>query len=82
MGGAPAVELLTASPGLDVVIVEPDPTYAHAATGRGTGGVRQLFTRPENIALSQYTLGVIEDWDRWAGSGDTPAPEPDWRPNG
>ena len=67
VGCATAVHLLDASPGLDVVLVEPDPTYARAATGRGTGGVRQLFTRPENIALSQYTLDEIDDWDRWAG---------------
>ncbi|GAA5125977.1 FAD-dependent oxidoreductase [Haloechinothrix salitolerans] len=79
VGCATAVELLTADPALDVVLVEPDPTYARAATGRGTGGVRQLFTRPENIALSQYTLDVIENWDDWAGED---APELHWRPNG
>lgn len=79
IGCATAVALLTAEPGLDVVLVEPDPTYARAATGRGTGGVRQLFTQPENIALSQYTLGVIEDWDDWAGEN---APALNWRPNG
>ena len=50
VGCATAVHLAGASPGFEVVIVEPDPTYRWAATGRGTGGVRQLFTRPENIA--------------------------------
>ena len=50
---------------LDVVVVEPDYTYARAATGKGTGGVRQLFTRPENIWLSQYTLDAIDDWQNW-----------------
>lgn len=79
IGCATAVELLTADPGTEVALVEPDLTYARAATGRGTGGVRQLFTRPENIALSQYTLDVIENWDHWAGEG---APELNWRPNG
>ncbi|WP_240662661.1 FAD-dependent oxidoreductase [Streptomyces sp. WAC 06738] len=79
VGCATAVHLLEASPGLEVVIVEPDPTYARAATGRGTGGVRQLFTRPENIALSQYTLEVIEGWQQWAGH---PASHLNWRPNG
>jgi FAD-dependent oxidoreductase domain-containing protein 1 len=81
IGCAAAVHLLEASPGLDVAVVEPDPTYAKAATGRGSGGVRQLFTRPENIALSQYTLGVIGDWDRWAGADGTP-PALNWRPGG
>jgi FAD-dependent oxidoreductase domain-containing protein 1 len=82
IGCATAVHLLEASPGLDVVIVEPDPTYAQAATGRGSGGVRQLFTRPENIALSQYTLDVIADWDRWAGADGSPPPALNWRPGG
>jgi FAD-dependent oxidoreductase domain-containing protein 1 len=85
IGCATAVHLLEASPGLDVVLVEPDPTYAEAATGRGSGGVRQLFTRPENIALSQYTLEVIADWDRWAGADGadgTPLPALNWRAGG
>jgi len=82
IGCATAVHLLEASPGLDVVLVEPDPTYAQAATGRGSGGVRQLFTRPENIALSQYTLAVIADWDRWIAADDTPPPALNWRPGG
>jgi len=79
IGCATAAELLSADPALEVVLVEPDPSYARAATGRGSGGVRQLFTRPENITLSQYTLEVIQDWDRWAGDG---APKLNWCPNG
>ncbi|WP_329245944.1 FAD-binding oxidoreductase [Actinoallomurus sp. NBC_01490] len=82
IGCATAVGLLSASPGLEVVLVEPDPTYARAATGRGTGGVRQLFTRPENIALSRYTLDVIEGWDRWAGEDGHEPQALNWRPNG
>lgn len=81
VGCATAVHLLEAAAGLEVVVVEPDPTYALAASGRGTGGVRQLFTRPENIALSQYTLDVIADWDNWAGMEGRP-PALQWRPNG
>ena len=82
VGCATAVYLMSAAPSLDVVVIEPDPTYAFAATGRGTGGVRQLFTRPENIALSQYTLHVIEDWDRWARLDGESPPALGWRRNG
>lgn len=82
VGCAAAMHLMSAAPALDVVVVEPDPSYAFAATGRGTGGVRQLFTRPENIALSQYTLHAIEDWDRWAGVDNDTPPALGWRPNG
>ena len=49
VGCAAALHLKTADPGLDVVVVEPDYTYAWAATGKGTGGVRQLFTRRKGM---------------------------------
>lgn len=39
-----------------VTVVEPDPTYEFASTPRGSGGVRQLFSLPENVALSRYSL--------------------------
>ena len=79
VGCATAVHLLRADPGLRVVIVEPDPGYRLAATPRASGGVRQLFSCPENIALSQYTLEVIGRWHDFAG-GDTA--DLGWRPQG
>jgi FAD-dependent oxidoreductase domain-containing protein 1 len=82
VGCAAALHLKVAAPQLEVLVVEPDYTYARAATGKGTGGVRQLFTRPENIWLSQYTLEVIEDWDRWGAVDGEVAPELGWRRNG
>ena len=82
VGCAAALHLKTAEPSLDVIVVEPDYSYAKAATGKGTGGVRQLFTRPENILMSQYTLDVIEDWQAWGTIDGTPPPELSWRPNG
>ena len=82
VGCATALHLKTAEPGLEVVVVDPDYTYARAATGKGTGGVRQLFTRPENIQMSQYTLEVIEDWPTWGSIDGTPPPELSWRANG
>src|SRR3979411_1524599 len=82
VGCATAVHLLEESLGLEVVVVEPDPTYARAATGKGTGGVRQRFARPENIQLSQHTLDVIEGWDRWADAAGYQPPALNWRPNG
>ena len=70
VGTATALHLAEADAALDVVLVEADPTYARAATGKGTGGIRQLFTRPENILLSQYTLDIVENFQTWAGAGD------------
>lgn len=82
VGCAAALHLKQADPSLDVAVVEADYTYARAATGKGTGGVRQLFTRPENIWLSQVTLDVIDDWDSWAAVNGQPAPDLGWRANG
>jgi glycine/D-amino acid oxidase-like deaminating enzyme len=79
MGAATALHLLREEPGLDVVIVEPDKGYSVAATPRASGGVRQLFSLPENIAMSQYTLQVIAAWREFAGED---APDLQWRPNG
>lgn len=39
-----------------VGVIERDPTYEFAATPRGNGGIRQLFSLPENIAMAQYGL--------------------------
>lgn len=82
VGYATALHLKLADPQLDVVILERDLTYATAATGKGTGGIRQLFTRPENIALSQYTLEIVHTWDEWASEDGRPAPDLQWQPNG
>jgi FAD-dependent oxidoreductase domain-containing protein 1 len=39
-----------------VVVVESDPTYARATTPQGAGGVRQLFSLPEHVRMSRYSL--------------------------
>ena len=82
VGYSTAMQLKVVDPRLDVLILERDLTYATAATGKGTGGIRQLFTRPENIALSKYTLEVLNDWNHWASVNGYAAPDLAWQPNG
>lgn len=43
-----------------VTVIEPDPTYAKASTPRASGGVRRLFSGPENIALSNFSIPFFE----------------------
>ncbi len=62
MGCATAYALThAANPPRRVVIVERDTAYREASTPRSAGGVRQQFSTPENIAMSQATLALLPD---------------------
>jgi FAD-dependent oxidoreductase domain-containing protein 1 len=52
-----------------IVVIERDPSYSQCSTGRSAGGVRQQFSTPENIALSQVTLGLIKTLTSEFGAG-------------
>lgn len=55
----------------NVVVIERDPTYEYAATPRGNGGIRQLFSLPENIAMAQYGLDFYGNFsDRMPSASD------------
>ena len=41
-----------------IAVIERDPTYEFASTPRSLGGIRQQFSLPENILMSQYGLTV------------------------
>lgn len=82
VGCATALHLKLASPEIRVDVIEPDPTYEFAATPRASGGIRQLFTHPENIQLSQYTLEIIREWPRFAAADGEPPPDLGWHEQG
>ncbi len=42
-----------------VVVVEPDPSYARAATALSASGVRRQFSNPLNVAISAYAVETI-----------------------
>lgn len=81
MGLSVAVYLKRLDAAASVCVVEPDPTYALASTPRASGGARRLFSRPENIEMSQYGIAVIERFaEEVAVDGEVP--EIGWREQG
>jgi FAD-dependent oxidoreductase domain-containing protein 1 len=62
VGSAVAYFVRMLDPGAAVAVVERDPTYERASTPRASGGIRRLFSVPENIELSRYSIGFFEDF--------------------
>lgn len=70
IGSAAAYFLRNA--GVDrVAVIEPDATYAKASSPVATGGCRRLFSLPENIRMSQFSIEFLKAW-----------PEVQWRERG
>ncbi|MBI4183535.1 MAG: FAD-binding oxidoreductase [Proteobacteria bacterium] len=73
MGSSAAYHLAVAGHAAETCVVEPDPTYEFAATPRATGTVRQIFSEPENIRMSQYGREVYGNFAAlMAVDGDAP----------
>lgn len=62
IGASVAYYLRLADPNLSVTVIERDPTYEIASTPRAAGGVRRLFSIPENIELSNYSIPFFENF--------------------
>ncbi len=77
VGACTAYFLKTLAPGCDVVVIEPDPTYAWASTLRASGGCRVQFTAPENIRMSLFGIDFIRAFETRMATADRPAPI-DW----
>jgi glycine/D-amino acid oxidase-like deaminating enzyme len=65
------------NPAIEVAVIEPDPTYEYASTVRASGGARRLFSCPENIEMSNFSIERIRHFSIEMAVGDSPAPI-DW----
>ena len=63
MGSSIAYHLVKADPGLDVVVVERDPSYTQASSTLSVGNARVQFSLRENIQISLHALEVFERFD-------------------
>jgi FAD-dependent oxidoreductase domain-containing protein 1 len=60
VGAAVAYFVKLLDPSTQISVVERDPTYSLASTLRGSGGVRRLFSLPENIELSKFSIAFFD----------------------
>ena len=62
IGGAVASAVLE-DPAFDgrVTVIERDPTFRRASSALSAASIRQQFSTPENIRMSQYSFGWLRD---------------------
>ena len=60
VGSSTAYFLKTLAPALAVCVIEPDPSYEFCSTVRASGGARRLFSCPENIEMSNFSIEFIQ----------------------
>lgn len=65
-----------------VAVIEPDPLYELASTPRASGGVRQLFSRPENIEMSKFGIEFFTTFEQRVAVDGAPAAAIEWVPRG
>ncbi len=73
MGAATAFWLTRLQPQLRVVLVERAPDFAQASSSLSASSIRQQFSSPVNIALSQFGAKFLREADDWLGPGSQAA---------
>ncbi len=73
VGSAAAYFLARTGRAGKVAVVEPDPSYEFSATPAANGGIRQLFSLPENIEMARYGLDFYARFHKEMATGGVPA---------
>jgi FAD-dependent oxidoreductase domain-containing protein 1 len=63
MGSALAYWLTRLDPNMSVVVIERDPGYSTASSALSAASIRQQFTTPVNIRISQASIGFLRQAD-------------------
>jgi glycine/D-amino acid oxidase-like deaminating enzyme len=72
-GSSAAWWLLGADSALNVLVVEPDPTYQKSATALSVASVRSQFSNPVNVEISRFGVDFIRDFQRHVPDGGVPS---------
>ncbi|CAG0887451.1 unnamed protein product [Darwinula stevensoni] len=67
---------------LNVVVLERDPSYSYASSTLSVGGIRQQFSLPENIQLSQFGINFLRTMGRNLQVEGRDPPNPSFSPHG
>jgi FAD-dependent oxidoreductase domain-containing protein 1 len=70
MGSALAYWLTRLDPSAGVTVVERDPTYEHASSALSAASIRQQFSTPVNIRISQASMAFLRNVPDELGVGD------------
>jgi glycine/D-amino acid oxidase-like deaminating enzyme len=59
----------------NILVVERDPTYEFAATSHTNSSIRQQFSEPINVKISQFGADFVKNFKTYMGDGpDLPQP--------
>ena len=70
LGCSTAYFLQIANPAMSVCVIEPDPSYQYASALRASGGARRLFSCPENIEMSNFSIDFIRAFPEIMATSD------------
>ena len=62
MGASVAFWLTRMTPGLRVLVVEPDPGYVRAATALSVASIRSQFSNPVNVQISRFGIEFLRNF--------------------